>query len=178
MSIPQAAVAAKAVVGLLMRDRRLLAPAADALCRQLGDIDLVSDWLPFGYTDYYHAEMGRPLFRRLVAFKELMPQDGLADLKLMTNQVEHQFSVGGRRRINIDPGYLLRERFVLASGKNFAHRIFIGKGVYADLTLVYTKGRYRALDWTYPDYADQPVRRIIELIREKYVIDLKRNPGH
>ena len=101
MSTPQAPVLAKAVVGLLLRDRHLLVPAAQALSRRLGDIDLASEWLPFDYTGYYTAEMGQPLFRRILAFKNLVAQDELADLKLLTNRVERGFSIDGRRRINI-----------------------------------------------------------------------------
>lgn len=176
MSTPQAAVPAKAVVGLLMRERHLLTPAARLLCGELGEIDLVSEWLPFDYTTYYRDEMGLPLYRRLLAFKALVAQDGLAELKLATNLVEDTFCRDGRRRVNIDPGHLLRERFVLASGKNFSHRICIGRGIYADLTLVYNRGRYRPLEWTYPDYADDPLRGFLELIRKKYVLDLKGMP--
>jgi len=173
MSTPQTPEPAKAVVGLLMHERHLLPPAVEILCRILGGIDLASDWLPFDYTAYYAAEMGRPLYRRLLAFRDLVSQDTLADIKVATNAVEAMFMRDGRRRINIDPGYLLRERFVLASGKNFSHRISIGRGIYADLTLVYSHGRYRSLAWTYPDYADDPVRQFLELIRKKYVLDLR-----
>ena len=177
MSTPQTPEPAKAVVGLLMNERPLLPPAADILSRTLGDIDLASGWLPFDYTTYYRAEMGRPLYRRLLAFRNLVAQDALADIKIASNAVEAMFMRDGRRRLNIDPGYLLRERFVLASGKNFSHRISIGRGIYADLTLVYSHGRYRALAWTYPDYADDPVRTFLELVRKKYVLDLKGVPS-
>ena len=76
--------------------------------------------------------------------------------------------------VNLDPGYLLRERFVLATGKNYSHRIYIGQGIYADLTLIYTKGRFIKLPWTYPDYAQQNMLNYLERVRNKYVIDLKR----
>ena len=76
--------------------------------------------------------------------------------------------------VNLDPGYMLLERFVLASGKNFSHRIYIGRRIYADLTLIYTKGRFQTLPWTYPDYAEQNMLTYLEQVRKKYVADLKQ----
>jgi len=84
------------------------------------------------------------------------------------------YSLNQGRRANIDPGYLLYERFVLASGKNFAHRIYIGHCIYADLTLIYRKGAFETLPWTYPDYADQPILSFLERVRKKYAVDIKR----
>ena len=97
----------------------------------------------------------------------------MADIKLETNLLEDQYVRGGRRRVNIDPGYLLYERFVLASGKNFSHRIYIGKKIYADLTLIYQRGVFEKLPWTYPDYADQPIISFLERARARYSADLE-----
>jgi hypothetical protein len=41
---------------------------------------------------------------------------------------------------------------VLATAKNYSHRSYIGKGYYAEVTLIYSGGDFRPLDWTYPDY--------------------------
>ena len=65
------------------------------------------------------------------------------------------------------------ERLVLATGKNFAHRIYIGKCIYADLTLIYQKNGYQPLPWTYPDYAHGSIRHFLTLVRNKYMEDLK-----
>ena len=157
-----------------MRRKQLFEEAAAALVHTCGDIDIVSPWMRFDYTGYYEREMGAPLFRRLIAFKQLIRQDELADVKLATNALEQRFLREGKRRVNIDPGYLLLERFVLASGKNFSHRIYIGSGIYADLTLVYRHGAYEALPWTYPDYADVPITGFLAQVRAKYALDLKR----
>jgi len=128
--------------------------------------------MPFDYTTYYQQEMGTPLFRRLLAFKSLIEQLQLAAVKLSTNRLEDRYTRGGRRRVNIDPGYLLYERFVLASGKNFSHRIYIGHRIYADLTLIYQRGGFEKLPWTYPDYADRPILSFLEQVRQKYAADL------
>ena len=117
--------------------------------------------------------MGAPLFRRLFSFKEMIQQEDLASIKLFTNTIESSCSHKDKRNINIDPGYLLSERFVLATGKNFTHRIYIGKKIYADLTLIYQKGAFRKLPWTYPDYTDKNMLGYLSKVREKYILELK-----
>jgi hypothetical protein len=173
MSTPQAPKPAKLVIGLIMKDKALFEPLGAKLSAAFGSVDTISSWLPFDYTTYYEPEMGTPLFRRLLTFKKLIEQDALSGIKLKTNRLEHTFSQSGRRRVNIDPGYLLYERFVLASGKNFSHRIYIGSGIYADLTLIYQRGRFERLPWTYPDYADDPILAFLTQVRNKYAVDLK-----
>jgi hypothetical protein len=70
---------------------------------------------------------------------------------------------------------MLHERFVLASGKNFSHRIYIGLGIYADLTLIYQKGSFQKLPWTYPDYADQAMLNFLDQVRLKYVLEMNED---
>ncbi len=173
MSKPQDPKPAKLVIGLFTKERTLFEVLVDELGSHFGPLDLVSPWMPFDYTSYYEQEMGRPLFRRLVVFKSLIAQIDLAGIKLRTNRLEDRYTQNERRRVNIDPGYLLNERFVLASGKNFSHRIYIGDRIYADLTLIYQRGAFEKLPWTYPDYADQPIIRFLVQARAKYAADLK-----
>jgi hypothetical protein len=177
MSLPQPAKPAKLIVGLFTADRDGARNVVEALCRRFGPIDMVSVWLAFDFTRYYEPEMGGPLFRRMLAFKPLMAQQDLARIKIVTNRIEAQHRVGDRRRVNLDPGYLTMERFVLATGKNFTHRIYIGEGIYADLTLMYTQGSFQVLPWTYPDYAEETMRCWLEKVRRKYVLDLKTVAG-
>lgn len=166
---------AKLVIGLIMKDRTLFEPAGAELSAGFGAVDMVSSWMPFDYTTYYEPEMGTPLFRRVLTYKKLINQEDLPEIKLATNRLEQSLARNGQRRVNIDPGYLLYERFVLASGKNFSHRIYIGSGIYADLTLIYQRGRFETLPWTYPDYADQPMLAFLTQVRRKYAVDLKAN---
>ena len=175
MSIPQAPKPAKLVIGLVMKDKALFEPLGVELAAGFGSVDMVSSWMPFDYTNYYEPEMGTPLYRRLLTYEKLINQDELPEIKLTTNRLEQSFLQNGRRRVNIDPGYLLYERFVLASGKNFSHRIYIGSGIYADLTLIYQRGGFEKLPWTYPDYADEPMLAFLTQIRNKYAVDLKTN---
>lgn len=174
MSLPQLPTPAKLIAGFFVRDRAMGADIVQDLQDRLGLIDMISAWLRFDFTTYYEKEMGAPLSRRLLVFKSLIAQTELSAIKHMTNAVEQKYQRQGQRRVNIDPGYLLPERFVLATGKNFTHRIYIGQGIYADLTLIYQKGAFRTLPWTYPDYADRRLIDFLTLVRNKYMLDLKQ----
>jgi hypothetical protein len=177
MSRPLPPQPAKLVIGTLLKERAIFAEIAAGLAARFGPSDLISPWIPFGYTSYYETEMGAPLWRRVLAFSGWIAQDGLAQIKRQTNALEQRYQAAGRRRVNIDPGYLLLERFVLATGKNFSHRIYIGGGIYADLTLVFRQGGYQPLPWTYPDYADAPLAGFLQRVRRKYAADLAAAPG-
>jgi ribosomal silencing factor RsfS len=113
----------------------------------------------------------------MLAFEDLIQQQALSRVKLATNAIEQAFAHGQRRQVNIDPGYLLLERFVLATGKNFSHRIYIGDAIYADLTLIYQKGGFQTLPWTYPDYAAAEMHLFLSQVRNTYAQDLKSDPG-
>jgi hypothetical protein len=173
MSLPQSPKPAKLIVGLFMLDKGLIVPLANELVNLFGPVDLVSAWFPFDFTAYYQNEMGSPLFRRMMAFKNLIAQSNLAEIKIRTNEIEQKYALHNKRRVNIDPGYMLLERFVLATGKNYSHRIYIGKGIYADLTLIFESGAFRNLPWTYPDYSDKVILDYLEQVRRKYALDLK-----
>ena len=174
MSLPLQPKLAKLVIGLFLNDKTLFNRLALELTSAFGSMDIITSWMRFDYTNYYESEMGSPLFRRLATFQTLVKQGDLAKIKLTTNRFEEKWSRDGRRTVNIDPGYLLHERFVLASAKNFSHRIYIGHGIYADLTLIYQNGDFKKLPWTYPDYADKPIITFLTNVRNKYIVDLKR----
>jgi hypothetical protein len=175
MSIPQEPKKAKLVIGFFMKDKNMLKPFAEKMKHAFGPVDMVSRWIPFDFTSYYETEMGAPLFRRLLAFEQPVPQDQLADIKIYTNELEIQYMDYDKRLINADPGVLSHERFVLATGKNFSHRIYLKHGIFADLTLIFTQGRFQELPWTYPDYKDKNLLSFLEKVRNKYITDLKRN---
>lgn len=173
MSQPRSPSPAKLVVGFFLKEKSLAAAVMEQLVARFGDVDIVSQWMPFDQTSYYESEMGKPLWRRMMAFESLVQQEDLSQIKLDTNQIETQFLAEGKRRVNIDPGYLLLERFVLATGKNFSHRIYIGNQIYADLTLIFRKGCFESLPWTFPDYAGEQIQQFLMKVREKYGWDLK-----
>ncbi|MEA1967787.1 MAG: DUF4416 family protein [Thermodesulfobacteriota bacterium] len=173
MSIPKQPDKAKLIISLFMNNKDILNELLPMLEEQFGSIDIISSWIDFNYTDYYYKEMGSPLFRRVIVFTELVEQKSLAKIKEKTNLLEKRWKKDGNRSINIDPGYLLLSRFILATGKDFSHRIYLDRGIYADLTLVYKQGGYKTLDWTYPDYAAPEMTEFLNIIRAKYSLDLK-----
>lgn len=173
MSFPHAPAPVKLVVGMFLKDTSLWPPVVRMLADRWGPVDVVSRWFPFDLTDYYEAEMGAPLSRRMVAFVSLIPREDLVRVKLETNRIEDAFAPAGKRRVNLDPGYVAKEQVVLATGKRFSHRIYIGQGIYADLTLLYRKGGFHKLAWTYPDYCRQDMLQFLKRVRDKYVQDLR-----
>ena len=173
MSLPQKPGPAKLVISVLMNGKHLLDPLISKLTSKFGPVDMLSEWFPFDFTTYYEHEMGTPLIRRMLAFEELIQQTALPEIKAFTNKLELDNAGDRRRSINIDPGYLLLERFVLATGKNFTHRIYLGQGIYADLTLLFQQGDFQPLPWTYPDYSAENMLVFLRKVRDKFKIDLR-----
>ena len=89
--------------------------------------------------------------------------------KLITNFIESDLSTGGARRVNLDPGYMDAARVVLASTKDHAHRILLGKGIYGEVTLLYRDGAFRPLPWTYPDYREAATLAFLKGVRVWYL---------
>ena len=164
----------KPVVSVFTAEAGLFSPVLKRLEERFGAVDLLSEPLPFTTTDYYREEFGDGLTRKVASFERLMGAEELAQAKLFTNRVEDDYTSGNRRRVNIDPGYMALEKFVLASCKNFSHRIFIGDGVWADLTLMYVDEGFTALPWTYPDYKEDAMTGILAEIRKRYAFVLGR----
>jgi len=178
MSIPKDPEPAKLIVGCIMNDKAFIDTLFLLLEKEFGSVDMISQWLDFAYTDYYYKEMGSPLFRKVFVFKNLIEQEDLALIKTKTNELEKKFTTSGKRAVNFDPGYLVSSRFILATGKEYSHRIYIGHKIYADLTLMYSKKEgFKTLDWTYPDYASQSMLSFLKKVRDKYLLDLKASKG-
>jgi hypothetical protein len=128
---------------------------------------LLTEPIPFVHTTYYDGEMGPGLLRQVASFQNLVEPGALPDIKLATNEIETGFCLEGKRRVNLDPGILTEERLILASGKNFTHRVYLRDGIYADLTLIYQKGGYRALPWTYADYREPLILHFLKALKRK-----------
>ena len=174
MSRPKNPNLVKLITSLITGEGDIIKPVLKKLEAKLGSVDILSERLDFSHTDYYRGEMGERLFRKIASFEKLIKPDELADIKLFTNSVEDEYlKEDGKRAINIDPGYISMEKMVLASCKNFAHRIYLKKGIYADLTLIYKAGGFQSLEWTFPDYAKGNVKRLLQGIRERYMHQLQ-----
>lgn len=161
------------IVSILYSDEGMLNIAIKELKETFGD-GRVLDYLGrFDFSDYYNDELGTPIFRRFFRPNNLFPRDRLSEIKLKTNEIENRFAVNNKRKFNLDPGFLSAENFILATTKNYTHRIYLRDGIYADLTLIYRSGEYRPLEWTYPDYAGEEIRRLLKVERDEYLQRLR-----
>ncbi|MBM4349177.1 MAG: DUF4416 family protein [Deltaproteobacteria bacterium] len=170
---------AKLFMSVIGKEDDICCQAMEALKKDFGEIDFVSEKLPFDSTEYYAQEMGKNLFRHFITFAASVSRGSLPDIKLTTNHLEEKFSgPGGNRRINIDPGYLCQAHVVLATTKGYAHRPYLEKGIYADLTLIYRNKSFQPLDWTYPDYRQERTVQLFNQIRKRYLENLKERKDH
>jgi len=160
------------LIGLIYSEDAPIDDCIKKLEEKFEEIDFISEQYNFDFTFYYEEEMGKGLSRRFLSFKGLIKRDELVEIKIFTNNLEKIYSVQNRRNINIDPGYIAQEHLILATGKGYYHRPYLGKGVYADLTLVYRNKEYQSLDWTYPDYRSEEIKRLMKTLREKYIFYL------
>lgn len=149
------------------------AEALPCLEQEFGPVDFGTPPIPFDFTDYYRDEMGPDLARKWVAFAGLKERAYLALAKHLAARIEERLARHGSRTVNIDPGYVDEAQVVLSTAKNYAHRIYIGRGYYAEPTLVYVKGRFRPLEWTYPDYKTSVAMEFFERVRVSYHRELR-----
>lgn len=159
----------KLFMGLIYKPQAPLEKFMNKVQEKLSLIDFKTKEIPFDHSSYYQKEMGEGLIRKLVTFRKLIRREDIVEIKAFTNKLEGVFSYEESRTINIDPGYIAQEHLILATGKGYSHRPYLGAGVYADLTLVYIKDEYRTLDWTYPDYGNIEMRNLFKELRRQYV---------
>jgi len=115
-----------------------------------------------------------PQWRRFVTFTELIDPGELVELKLHTNALEQELAVEGKRRVNLDPGYVSLAKLVLATTKNQWHRIYLAQGIYAEVTLSYQHGAWQPQPWTYPDYASPGYLDLLAGVRRRYKTQLEQ----
>ncbi|OPY77088.1 MAG: hypothetical protein A4E65_02923 [Syntrophorhabdus sp. PtaU1.Bin153] len=162
---------------VISRDEGQIHRAEEALVNLLGDIEETTAPAPFLHTSYYDKEMGEGLLRCFFLFESLLDREMLGSIKLKTNEMEARLSVEGRRTVNVDPGYVSLEQVVLATTKGFAHRLYLGDGIFGDLTLIFSDGTFRPLPWTYPDYGSSELISLFNAWRDKYKALLRRGTG-
>ena len=160
------------VVGMLCSKLELLDAAESRLAALYGPIDLRSADIDFNWTDYYASQMGNNLKRRFVSFARKIDPGRLAAVKLETNQLEAELALQhpfAARPINLDPGYVCGSKLVLASAKDRAQRIYLGQGIYAEITLEFRKGQFRPVETTYPDYRSPEYVEFFTTVREQHL---------
>lgn len=154
-------------VGTLYSDNSFFTKSLNLLEDFFGSILFLSPLMSWDYSSYYKEELGTPIFRRFIFFKSLIDPGDLSEIKIQTNKFEDILSIENKRRINLDPGYLTLSKIVLASTKNYAHRIYLGKGIYGEVTLIYKDGTYMPHVFTYKDYQEDHYIEIFLDAREK-----------
>lgn len=162
----------KLIAGIITSSEDTFSKTEEALQRAFGPIDYRSQTIRFDFCDYYQKDMGPDLKRRFISFKRPINPAVLSRIKLITNRLERQLSKdikGVKRAVNIDPGYVTGAKLILASTKDYSHRIYLNKGIYAEVTLYYKNGSFRWWDWTYPDYKTDAYIKIFNQIRRIYM---------
>lgn len=179
MGTPRPLGPVKLFVGVLVSEETRLPPTEAALVEAFGPVDHRSRRLPFDATRYYAREMGNAIQRVLLSFEHLIAADSLASIKLRTCGIEQVLRNGASvpRPVNLDPGYLEQAKVVVASTKNFYHRMYLSDGVFAEVTLRFRNNTYECFPWTYPDYASAEYREFFLRTREIYRMQL-RNRCH
>lgn len=146
-----------------------------------GPIELESPYFQFSeFTKYYEREMGERLLKRFWAFRTLVDPGELAAAKCLTNAWEEEAKNifgsenPGRRPLNLDPGYIDLGKLVLASTKDFSHRIYLRDGIFAEVTLIYTKKSWQSLPWSYADYQSDDYQRFFTVAREYLADEIRK----
>ncbi|MGH7846971.1 MAG: DUF4416 family protein [Candidatus Binatia bacterium] len=177
MGSPREPSPVKLFVALLSNDKTLIAPVEAVLSDLFGAIDWGSDLLPWHVTNYYREEMGSRLQRKFISFTPLIEPSKLADIKLITHDVEARYlwSSGAKRgrNVNVDPGYLETSKVVLASTKNAAHRLYLKAGIYGEVTLRFHQGAFEPFTYTYPDYRWPQTLSFFLALRSAYLRQLR-----
>ena len=161
----------KLILGILSSIPEILPRAEAQLISSFGAIDGRSELFLFDWTHYYDKTMGSPIYRRFLSFEQLIEPATIAGVKIKTNELESDFSgdyPNILRPINLDPGYLEQSKIVLASAKNYFHRILISDGIYAEVTLHFEEGEWQPFPWTFPDFKSGRYHPFFSSLRDLY----------
>jgi len=168
----------KLIIGILAADRQCVHAATEAILDKFGKADFTSDVWLFDQTDYYKNQTGSRILRQFVSIERLIDPGKLAKIKHQTNRIEQKLvrtlALPLPRPVNLDPGIIEPCKLVLATTKNYSHRIYIGKKMYAEVTLIFDKGRWQPFDYTYPDYKQQCYFDFFDKVRSRLVEQLKQ----
>lgn len=167
-------------IGMIAGPSELFSLATKELKRSFGEISYQSPIYPWDHSGYYEEEMGMDLKRQFIFFADPIMPDRIADIKIKTNRIEGLFSrkeEGKRKRsINIDPGYMNMAKIVLATTKDFSHRIYLKDGIYSEATLIYNGDSYQPFPYTFPDFRSEAYIKLFNSVREDLRSLLKHIP--
>ena len=167
---------AKLIVGVIFSLDAVIDRTEEAITATYGPIDLKSAAFPFDQTDYYDRQMGKGLRRLFLSFSRLVPPESLSRIKVRTNALEEEIKKSFAlqvRVVNIDPGILTSSALIMATTKDFAHRVPLRQGIYAHLELLFSRNAVRLLPWTYPDFRQESYQEYFLKARQVYLRQLK-----
>ena len=163
------------MIAVMYSDGGIYDSCKEELISLFGKISKESEPYDFDkFTKYYEKEMGSGILKKFIIFDNEVGKDELSEIKLKTTEIEKKFSKDDKRQINLDPGYINASKLVLATCKNYSHRIYIGKGIFAEVTLHFHHGAFQSWPWTFPDYNTQGYIQAFNVIRETYLKQLKQ----
>ena len=163
------------IVGMLSSLPEVFKIAESELEKHYGPIDIKSELIPFTFTEYYKAETGNDISRKFLSFKELIDPENIASIKIETNNLETKISSDEKynvpRIINLDPGYICNSKLILATTKDYSHRIYLQKGIFAEITLQYHNRfkSYKPQPCTFPDYRTDKYIDFFNEVRTCYI---------
>jgi hypothetical protein len=166
----------KLFIGVLVSHPKLIPEIETRLVNLHGPIDHRSDVLPFDFTNYYEAEMGDVIDRVFFSFERLIEADQLPEIKRQSNRMEDEMAPllqSVKRPVNLDPGYIEHAKVILASTKNFYHRIYLGGGIFAEVTMHFKNNTFQFFPWTYPDYQSKDYQEFFLKMRHIYRAQLR-----
>ena len=176
---------AKLIISMITSDKCLFSLYKEELIKRFGEVDIESNTQPFNFTDYYEKEFGKNLLQKLFTFSTLIKQDELAEIKIITNGLENnnidksikKNITHPKRKINLDPGYITLNKYILASTKNGPSRIYLNQGIYAEITLRFINKSFVPCEYTYPNYKTNEYVNFLNSVRQKYKLQLRENPN-
>lgn len=173
MGIIKAHHPVKLIIGLIFQQENILKKTEIILKHKFKGIDFKSQIMPFTNTIYYENEFGKNLKRIFLSFDKLITLEDIHNIKIYTNKLEKKLSSQNKRQINIDPGYVDVSKLILLSTKDYSHRIYLRKGIYAEVTLYFKDKTFNPWPWTYPDYITGTCINIFNSIRGIYIKQLR-----
>jgi len=173
MASPQKVDPVKLIVAVLWSDAAALEGALASLRERWGEIDYAGADHLFDATRYYEGEMGPGICRRVISCSQLVPPESIREAKLICNEIEDSLAIGGKRKVNLDIGYIDHSKIVLASAKYAGQKIHLGDGIYADMIARYRDGKYHPFEWTFPDFRDGRYDQELKSIRQIYLSQLR-----
>lgn len=176
MTEPKSFSPVKLICGIIASEEKFFKRAEERLVELYGPLDLASPLFTFDFTDYYEKQMGQNLKRKFVSFGNLIFPESLSEIKIRTNALEEEIKEelkAGKRIVNLDPGYMTASALIMATAKDFAHRIALQHGIYAHLELLFGKDDVRDLSWTYPDFETEGYQKFLLDVRRIYLAQLQ-----